>query len=41
MGPKVKAAIKFMEFGGERAIITSIDNISAALEGKTGTEIIK
>jgi len=41
MGPKVKAAIKFMEFGGERAIITSIDNISAALEGKTGTEIVK
>ena len=41
MGPKVEAAMKFIEFGGERAIITSIDKISAALEGNAGTEIIK
>jgi len=41
MGPKVEAAIKFIEFGGERAIITSIDKISAALDGTAGTEITK
>ena len=41
MGPKVEAAIKFIEFGGERAIITSIDKITAALDGTAGTEIIK
>ena len=41
MGPKVEAAMKFIEFGGERAIITSIDKISDALEGNAGTEIIK
>ncbi len=41
MGPKVEAAMKFIEFGGERAIITSIEKISAALEGNAGTEIIK
>lgn len=41
MGPKVEAAIKFIEFGGERAIITSIDKITAALDREAGTEIIK
>ena len=41
MGPKVEADMKFIEFGGERAIITSIDKISDALEGNAGTEIIK
>ena len=41
MGPKVEAAIKFIEFGGERAIITSIEKISAALDRTAGTEIIK
>jgi len=41
MGPKVEAAIKFIEFGGERAIITSIEKISAALDGTAGTEITK
>jgi carbamate kinase len=39
MGPKVQAAIQFVEFGGERAIITSTDKILEALEGKTGTQI--
>jgi carbamate kinase len=41
MGPKVEAAIKFIEFGGERAVITSIEKITAALDGTAGTEIIK
>ncbi len=39
MGPKVQAAIHFVEFGAEKAIITSIDKIQDALEGKTGTQI--
>ncbi|MHA1196710.1 MAG: carbamate kinase [Promethearchaeota archaeon] len=37
MGPKVQAAINFLETGGKRAIITSIEKIKDALEGKTGT----
>ncbi|MHA1782177.1 MAG: carbamate kinase [Promethearchaeota archaeon] len=37
MGPKVQAAINFLESGGKRAIITSIEKIKDALEGKTGT----
>ncbi|MBY9008962.1 MAG: carbamate kinase [Candidatus Lokiarchaeota archaeon] len=37
MGPKIQAVINFLESGGERAIITSIEKIKEALEGKTGT----
>jgi carbamate kinase len=37
MGPKIEAVIGFLESGGSRAIITSIEKIHEALEGKTGT----
>jgi carbamate kinase len=37
MGPKIQAVINFLESGGEQAIITSIEKIKEALEGKTGT----
>ncbi len=37
MGPKVEAVINFLESGGEQAIITSIEKIIEALEGKSGT----
>ena len=40
MGPKVEACIRFIKTGGERAIITSLDKVIDALEGKTGTHII-
>ncbi|MCD4783887.1 MAG: carbamate kinase [Candidatus Eremiobacteraeota bacterium] len=41
MLPKIKAVIKFIENGGEKAIITNPENIRKALEGKTGTHITK
>jgi carbamate kinase len=41
MGPKIEAAIEFLEGGGTRAIITSIATIEEALSGKEGTEIIR
>ena len=41
MGPKVKACIRFLEWGGERAIITSLDKSVDALAGKTGTRILR
>jgi carbamate kinase len=41
MDPKVRAAIRFIEAGGEKAIITSLDQAVAALEGKAGTTITK
>jgi carbamate kinase len=39
MGPKVKACIRFLEWGGKKAIITSLDRAVDALAGKTGTII--
>jgi carbamate kinase len=41
MEPKVRAAIRFVEAGGEKAIITSLHRAMAALEGKAGTTITK
>ncbi|MDP2172415.1 MAG: carbamate kinase [Candidatus Cloacimonadaceae bacterium] len=39
MGPKILAAIDFIERGGKEVLITSIDKIVDAFEGKTGTRI--
>jgi len=40
MAPKVEACISFLEQGGKRAIISSVEKAVAALGGKAGTEII-
>jgi carbamate kinase len=39
MGPKVQAAVNFVNSGKEKAIITSIEKLIQAIEGKTGTHI--
>jgi len=39
IGPKIKAAIHFLKYHGEKVIITSIPCIKAALNGAAGTEI--
>jgi len=41
MGPKVLAAIRFLENGGSKAIISSIEHAWDALEGKAGTQIVR
>ena len=41
MGPKVEAASTFMQLGGEKAIITSLEKAHLALKGTTGTSITK
>jgi carbamate kinase len=41
MGPKVEACIKFVEKGGEKAIITSLERAAEALEGRAGTTIVR
>ena len=41
MEPKVRAAIHFIEAGGERAIITSLHRAMDALEGNAGTTITR
>jgi len=40
MGPKVEAALGFVDRGGERAIITSLEKAVDALADKTGTHIV-
>jgi len=39
MAPKVEAAIRFVESGGERAVIADLGSLVEALEGKAGTQI--
>ncbi|MCJ7631065.1 carbamate kinase [Candidatus Bathyarchaeota archaeon] len=41
MGPKIKACINFLEGGGEKAIITSLDKAFQAIKGETGTLIYR
>ncbi len=41
MGPKVDAAIRFLEGGGKRAIISHLDHAVPALRGETGTHIVR
>ena len=41
MGPKVRACIRFLEHGGELAIIAHLEKALEALEGKAGTRIYK
>jgi len=40
MGPKIEAAVGFLEGGGERVIIGQLDQAVAALTGETGTHIV-
>jgi hypothetical protein len=40
-GPKIESAIKFVEEGGKKAIITSIENVHHALDGDCGPIITK
>jgi carbamate kinase len=39
MGPKIEAAIDYLEHGGRVVLITSPERISAALEGRAGTRL--
>jgi carbamate kinase len=40
MAPKVVAAIRFVESGGDRAIIAELGKLTEALEGKAGTHVV-
>ena len=41
MGPKILAAIRFLESGGKKAIISDVEKGWEAFQGKTGTHITK
>ncbi len=40
MGPKVEAAIRFIQQGGRRAVICSIEEIQPAVAGEAGTQLV-
>jgi carbamate kinase len=40
MRPKVEACLRFVERGGERAVITSPDRLTGALAGEAGTRVV-
>ena len=40
MGPKVEAAIRFLEGGGKRVIIGDLEEALPALRGETGTHVV-
>jgi carbamate kinase len=40
MGPKIEAAIRFLEDGGRRVVIGHLDEALAALRDEAGTQIV-
>ena len=40
MGPKIEAAIQFLESGGKEVVITSVEKAYAAVKKKAGTRIV-
>jgi carbamate kinase len=40
MGPKIDAALQYLQAGGRQVIITSIDKLQVALAGHAGTRIV-
>jgi len=40
MGPKIQAAIDFLEAGGHRVVVTDLEHLVPAVDGKAGTQIV-
>jgi len=40
MGPKVEAALRFLNNGGRECVITSCENLGKAISGSVGTHIV-
>jgi carbamate kinase len=40
MGPKIESAVRFLESGGKRVIISSLEKAEEALAGRAGTTIV-
>jgi len=41
MGPKIEAALYFLEKGGSNVLITSLAKVREGLRGETGTRIVR
>jgi len=40
MGPKVEAVMRFLQAGGQEAVVTSLDDLAEAVAGRAGTHIL-
>ncbi len=40
MGPKIRAAVEYIEAGGREVLITKESHLKAALLGRSGTRIV-
>jgi carbamate kinase len=40
MGPKIDAALRYLDAGGREVVITSIERLHDALAGRAGTRIV-
>ena len=40
MGPKIAAALRYLENGGRRILITNAESLKESLEGRNGTQIV-
>ena len=40
MGPKIEAALSFLEHGGSEVLVTSPEELGRALDGDSGTRIV-
>ena len=40
MGPKIQAAVEFLEQGEERAVVCRPEGVVEALEGRGGTVVV-
>ena len=40
MGPKIEAALNFLEWGGREVLICSVERAQEAIAGRTGTRIV-
>jgi carbamate kinase len=40
MGPKIEAALRYLDAGGGDVVITSPDRLADALAGRTGTRVV-
>jgi carbamate kinase len=41
MAPKITAAVRFVNNGGERAIIAELSKLTESMQGKTGTQVTR
>jgi carbamate kinase len=40
MGPKIRAAVEYIEAGGQEVLITTAGHLRAALINRSGTKIV-